>query len=67
MNNAVLFSRTLTAKVSFGPFSSSNNLVTITVEKIFQVTNEIAHNYVIFVTLSITVLDKFILDMLHKI
>ena len=37
--------------------------------KFFQVINEIAHNYVIFVTLSFTILDKFgfILDMLHKI
>ena len=40
-----------------------------TVEKIFPVRNEIAHNYVILVTLSFTILDKFgfILDMLHKI
>ena len=32
-------------------------------------TNEIAHNYVIFVTLLFTILDKFgfILNMLHKI
>ena len=40
-----------------------------TVEKIFQVTNEIAHIYVNFVTLLFTILDKFgfILDILHKI
>ena len=54
------------SKLDFCPLTS---LEGSTVEKIFQVRNEIAHNHVIFVTLLFIILDKFgfILDMLHKI